>query len=496
MKSYEERRGEFLPWTVENRETPAQAAIQAELLSRRVGEIGENCFISELADIFDAELHLGRDTVIGANALIRSAILRTGENCSVNSYAYLQGDITLGDEVRIGPAASIIASNHGHYDITRTIREQDLCEKGIRVGDDVWIGANSVLVDGVTVGSHSIIAAGAVVTKPVGDYVIVGGNPARVLKNRIEHYFADRLASFFDRVTPQISPLVAGHYRGGEFVDSSVNQAPVRALCDAAELLAMFGAEGPIPKEQMLGDILARQTPEIDYRVLCIGYALEALGGAVARPYPLPPRIPAWLDALPWNENAWGAGDSVDCLGTAIYQNTAHFGQACAEKELAELFAWLGERVNPRTGLWGEDEEHRAVNGFYRLTRGTYAQFNRPLPLPERAVDSILRHAASPELFEGKNGTACDVLDVIHPLWLCKKQTLHRFDEGRRWAFLWIDKIIVSWSEGCGFSFDLLQADNPTLMGTEMWFSILYYLCDYIGIAPLLPYTPKGVHRP
>ena len=87
------------------------------------------------------------------------------------------------------------------------------------------------------------------------------------------------------------------------------------------------------------------------------------------------------------------------------------------------------------------------------------------------------------------------MLDVIHPLWLCRRQTSHRLREGMEWAVVWIDRILDNWTDGKGFSFDLLLQDNPTLMGTEMWLSILYLLCDYTGTARRLCYYPHGVHR-
>ena len=183
MQNTENLRGEFLPWTLETRGTPAQLAHQRELIAQNGGEIGENCFVSALADIYDMRLSLGKNSVICANALLRSGQLTTGENCSVNTYAYLQGPITLGNGVRIGPKASLIASNHGHADITRPIVAQPLIEKGITVGDDVWIGGNVTILPGISIGSNVVIAAGAVVVHDIPDNCIVGGVPARKIKD-------------------------------------------------------------------------------------------------------------------------------------------------------------------------------------------------------------------------------------------------------------------------------------------------------------------------
>jgi acetyltransferase-like isoleucine patch superfamily enzyme len=490
-------RDEYLPWTVSARDTEAQRAVQANL--RQTGSrFGKNCFVSALAHIYDATLCLGDDSVIGADALIRSARVTTGRNCSINTFAYLQGPITLGDDVRIAPRVSIIADNHNHADVTRSIISQGTSSRGITLGDDIWIGAGAIILDGVTVGSHSIIAAGSVVTRDVPDYVIVGGNPARVIQNRIESHFAPRLEPFLETVRSQVTAVVASHISAGAYTDTSVNQSPVRAWCDAVEILAMFGESSTLlPHSQLVKRLQGMQREAIDYEVLCLGYALEVLGSHVARPYsaaaPLTgATLETFLRGLTWQDNVWGAGHQVDCLATAFYQNQKHFGR---EPDTDTLFAWLDAHANPETGLWGRGDGMDAVNGFYRLTRGTYAQFARPLPNPIAAINTVLAHANNPAYFAGENGTACNVLDVIHPLWLCQKQTRHRLDEGRRWAFVWIENILTHWNDHAGFSFDLMKRDNPTLMGTEMWLSILYLLCDYVGLAHRLPYRPHGVHR-
>lgn len=88
--------------------------------------------------------------------------------------------IKIGDNVMVGPRVSFFTAGHP---TDAEIRITDL-EFGlpITVGNNVWIGGNSVLLPGITVGNNSIIAAGAVVTKDVPDHTIVGGNPAKVIR--------------------------------------------------------------------------------------------------------------------------------------------------------------------------------------------------------------------------------------------------------------------------------------------------------------------------
>ena len=72
--------------------------------------------------------------------------------------------------------------NHNYEDITRPISEQGVVTAPIVIEDEVWIGANVFVAAGVTIGRHSIVGGGSVVTKDVPPYSIVAGNPAKLIK--------------------------------------------------------------------------------------------------------------------------------------------------------------------------------------------------------------------------------------------------------------------------------------------------------------------------
>lgn len=113
----------------------------------------------------------GREIEIGDNSGI-------GVNCRV------AGPLSIGNDVMIAPNVGIYTRNHETENIYRPMRLQTAPLKKVTIGNDVWIGANAIILPGVTIGNGCIIAAGAVVTKDVPDFTVVGGNPAKVIKTR------------------------------------------------------------------------------------------------------------------------------------------------------------------------------------------------------------------------------------------------------------------------------------------------------------------------
>lgn len=116
-------------------------------------------------DIPTAGIDIGADSLIGEYSVIRG-----------------QGGVHIGDRVYLSPFVQILAVNHVYDDPNTPFIDQGITAQGITVGDDVWIGGGAILTDGVTIGEGAVIAAGAVVTDDVPAHVVVGGVPARVLK--------------------------------------------------------------------------------------------------------------------------------------------------------------------------------------------------------------------------------------------------------------------------------------------------------------------------
>lgn len=104
-----------------------------------------------------------------------------GVNCLVSGRTYI------GSHVMMGPDCIMYSYSHAHDRLDIPMDQQGFEEPTpIHIGDDVWIGARVIILPGVSIGSHCIIGAGAVVTKDVPDYAVVGGVPAKVIRYRTE----------------------------------------------------------------------------------------------------------------------------------------------------------------------------------------------------------------------------------------------------------------------------------------------------------------------
>ena len=152
---------------------------------------------------------LGRGCKIHADASVdasRSPGVRLGDKVTLNRYAYVQGGnggvrlgngveinnysivngtggVDIGDDTLVGPGVRIISYQHRHAAAT-TIRSQPVDARPIRIGRDCWLGANSIIMAGVSIGDGAVVAAGAVVRADVPPGAIVAGVPATVKKYR------------------------------------------------------------------------------------------------------------------------------------------------------------------------------------------------------------------------------------------------------------------------------------------------------------------------
>lgn len=136
-------------------------------------EIGEGTYVMHgsvlhvynFRNLPHSGIWIGKNSLIGEMNVIRG-----------------QGGVRIGDRVYTSPLCQIIAVNHVFDDPARPFVEQGITAEGIVIEDDVWIGSGAVILDGVRVGKGAVVAAGAVVTRDVSPHTVVGGVPAKVIK--------------------------------------------------------------------------------------------------------------------------------------------------------------------------------------------------------------------------------------------------------------------------------------------------------------------------
>lgn len=538
-------RFEHSPWSfwseADADEQQRQRQLQADLTAVRASwSFGADCFVSGHAAVDCDVLTLGDRSYVAAGAYLTGDIA-VGADCSINPYTVVRGRVRLGDGVRMGAHSSLLGFNHTMSDPDVPVFRQPLTSRGIDIGDDVWIGSHVVVLDGITVGDHAVLAAGAVVTKDVPAGAVVGGNPARVIKWRVPQAegpstpLSIRLSRFADVARAAAAGILdrAWDADARRFRDRPGAPITVRAQGDAVEiadlllgtpppqlpvselisllqssqdpasgLLAPWGVEGDI-------GILLADDPDAAYHVLSTGYALDLLGSRFLHPVRRFTAMSAaeaveWLDGLPWHTDPWHAGHWVDALGTALRWDLDRDDRGDIDPALVEtMFGWLVRHVDARSGMWGSPGEGTGdlllVNGFYRTVRGTFAQFGVPLPHPRRVIDTVLAHLDDARLFTRDAQDACNVLDVAHPLWLTR-HTGYRAADVHAAAERLLEDALSGWRDG--FSFRMpspAAADTPEaevgLQGTEMWLAIIWYLADILGVSDALAYRPRGVHR-
>lgn len=127
---------------------------------------------------------LGRHSVIESYACINNAVgdVVIGDYTRVGLHNTIIGPVTIGSHVNLAQGITVTALNHNFDNPKLRIDEQGVSTLPVVIEDDVWIGANAVILPGVTIGRHSVVAAGAVVTRNVPAGSVVAGVPATVKK--------------------------------------------------------------------------------------------------------------------------------------------------------------------------------------------------------------------------------------------------------------------------------------------------------------------------
>ena len=127
---------------------------------------------------------LGDYSVVESFCCINNAVgdVVIGNHTRVGLHNTIIGPVIIGDNVNLAQGITVTALNHKFSDKEKRIDEQGVSTNPVKIGDDIWIGANAVILPGVNIGNHSVIAAGAIVTKDVPPHSLVAGVPAKIIK--------------------------------------------------------------------------------------------------------------------------------------------------------------------------------------------------------------------------------------------------------------------------------------------------------------------------
>ncbi|WP_394549161.1 sugar O-acetyltransferase [Priestia aryabhattai] len=161
-----------------NHSRPSEQAVRSNILKQLFSEIGEDCYI-------EPPLHAnwGGKNVHFGNSVYANFNLTLVDDC----------DIFVGDNVMFGPNVTISAGTHPIHPNLR--RKKAQYNVPIYIQDNVWIGAQSVVLPGVHIGENTVIGAGSVVTKSIPANVVAVGNPCRVIREindrDMKYYYKD-----------------------------------------------------------------------------------------------------------------------------------------------------------------------------------------------------------------------------------------------------------------------------------------------------------------
>ena len=128
----------------------------------------------------------GKNVNIEHGAFLASGSgIEIGNNSGIGLNCRVAGPLFIGDDVMMAPNVTVVTQNHETSDLSRPMRLQTAPKKKVTIGNDVWIGDDVIITAGCChIGDGSILATGAVVTKDVEPYCVVGGNPAKVIRYR------------------------------------------------------------------------------------------------------------------------------------------------------------------------------------------------------------------------------------------------------------------------------------------------------------------------
>lgn len=171
-----------------NRLIKRQKAIRSRFIGRKLYHLGKDTYIHPSVNLGNPKrISIGKEVKLQRGIIIRPGkyIIYIGSYSGINPYVTIYGKVNIGKYAMIAPHVMIAGGNHAFdYISGPMIKSGKGSNKGIIIGDDVWIGANSVILDGVKIGDGAVVGAGSVVNSDLEPYSISAGNPVKFIRSR------------------------------------------------------------------------------------------------------------------------------------------------------------------------------------------------------------------------------------------------------------------------------------------------------------------------
>lgn len=190
-------RGAFFSTGAKNIKGKIFVGKHVHCIEKRYLKVGTNCKLLDgvYIDALSTEgVNLGNSVILGRDTRIectgslshvgKGVTIGDGTTFGAGCYFGAAGGIEIGDNVVAGQLVRFHSENHNYDDLTKLIKEQGVSHKGIKIGNNCWIGAGVVFLDGATLEDGCVVAANAVVNKAFPQNSIIGGVPAKIIKHR------------------------------------------------------------------------------------------------------------------------------------------------------------------------------------------------------------------------------------------------------------------------------------------------------------------------
>jgi acetyltransferase-like isoleucine patch superfamily enzyme len=149
--------------------------------------IDDNCLLDAKGDT-NGGIRIGSGVFVGRNSILscKNGDIAIGDRANIgfNCEVFSASQVTVGADALIAAYCYVIGGDHEYVDIATPVTAQGRRSQGVSIGEGVWLGAGAKILDGVRIGRHAIIGAGAVVRVDVPEYAVAAGRPARILGMR------------------------------------------------------------------------------------------------------------------------------------------------------------------------------------------------------------------------------------------------------------------------------------------------------------------------